>query len=198
MSKRTSHSPDVWNKCSLCVDRAGGLPKDKEIPCASLDSILRLFLIPRWLSRLQRKPRFQSGMEGKAVTLPSLFFVEKIYITISAVYNVYRRTGSVLLPCQLPCRLPSVPVQMNRKWVSKWQPVVSCHRCWKQLEVQYAMELYCMDEQPSLIPFCIVCLGRCLMCRTSVMRLGSLWFPGLFSSFSEVKTKRLFGWFFVL
>lgn len=87
VSKCTSHSPDVWNKYSLCVNWAGGLcsasspfclPKDKEIPCASLDSILLLFLIPHWLSRFQRKPRFSSGMEGKTVTFSSQFFVERI------------------------------------------------------------------------------------------------------------------------
>lgn len=54
------------------------LSKDKEIPCASLALPWLLSLIPVWLSRIQRKLRFSSGMEGKAVTFPSQLFVGRL------------------------------------------------------------------------------------------------------------------------
>lgn len=62
---------------------------------------------------------FSSGVEGKTVTFPSQLFVERIWIIITAVCNVYRRTKYIVPLCQLSCWLPSVPAQMNRKQVSE-------------------------------------------------------------------------------
>lgn len=62
---------------------------------------------------------FSSGVEGKTVAFPSRLFAERIWIIITAVCNVCRRTKYIVPLCQLPCWLPSVPAQMSRKQVSE-------------------------------------------------------------------------------